>query len=218
MIAAERHRAGVERRRAFDFALGLVALGQDAGLGRCCPEHPDRWLLGHERCWRCADRDRRRRQRQRDAVRRPPDLLLPQRVGRCRLCASTNLEPRRVYWCSQACVDLWTLATSSNAQRWQLVELHGHACWECGETWRPGVRHEWTGLVGPPAPRPVELAVDHVRPLWSLSDVERQQLRWWLPFNLQLLCTTCHAAKTRREAGERAALRRGQLPLLAVAS
>lgn len=50
--------------------------------------------------------------------------------------------------------------------------------------------------------------VDHVRPLWSLSGAERVELRWWLPFNLQLLCRPCHAAKTAREAAERARLRR----------
>lgn len=54
------------------------------------------------------------------------------------------------------------------------------------------------------------LDVDHVRPLWSLDDTERAELRWWMPSNLQLLCGTCHKAKTAAEAAERAALRRGE--------
>lgn len=89
--------------------------------------------------------------------------------------------------------------------------LHGPSCWECGETWLPGERPWWwrPDYHGPPDPRPVALALDHVRPLWSLTESERAELRWWLPFNLQLLCGRCHGAKTRREAGERAALRRG---------
>lgn len=58
-------------------------------------------------------------------------------------------------------------------------------CWECGAlTYR--------------------VDVDHVRPLWSLTDQERTELRWWLPFNLQLLCHDCHKAKTKREAAQRA--------------
>lgn len=63
-------------------------------------------------------------------------------------------------------------------------------------------------LLGPPEPRQVVLEVEHVRPLWSLTEEERTRLRWWLPFNLQLLCEACHRAKSRREAAARAAFRR----------
>lgn len=61
----------------------------------------------------------------------------------------------------------------------------------------------------PPAPDLVALEVDHRRPLWSLTDDERDDLDWWLLGNLQLLCPDCHKAKTKREAADRAALRRG---------
>jgi 5-methylcytosine-specific restriction endonuclease McrA len=54
------------------------------------------------------------------------------------------------------------------------------------------------------------LFVDHVRPRWSLTEQQRGELRWWLPFNLQLLCGRCHADKTAREAAERAELRRAR--------
>ena len=86
-------------------------------------------------------------------------------------------------------MDLWNIATSGQAAYHHLVELHGPACWGCGDTTH-------------------ELEVEHVRPLWSLTDTERLELRWWLPYNLQLLCVPCHRAKSRREAGERAMLRR----------
>lgn len=50
------------------------------------------------------------------------------------------------------------------------------------------------------------LQVDHIIPLWSLRGVAE---RWHFgPRNLQLLCTACHKAKTKREAAERAALRK----------
>lgn len=102
-----------------------------------------------------------------------------------------------------------------------LVDLHGSGCWECGETIGPGWTI-WSGWEprdveslylrdhGPPEPGPIVLHVDHIRPLWSLTDEERRELRWWLPFNLQLLCAACHAAKTAREARERAQVRRGE--------
>lgn len=77
------------------------------------------------------------------------------------------------------------------------------------EGWIHPTYCEWPGpVLGPPSPLRVELEVEHVRPLWSLDEVERLELRWWLPFNLQLLCVPCHRAKTKREAGARAAYRR----------
>lgn len=42
--------------------------------------------------------------------------------------------------------------------------------------------------------------VDHVRPLWSGSDLDTED-------NLQSLCKPCHAAKTASEASERAKAR-----------
>lgn len=104
------------------------------------------------------------------------------------MCGTTELPPRRRTWCSDTCVDLWLLATMPAVATSQLLELHGDTCWACD------------------GPGPLEL--EHVRPLWSLTPAERKQLRWWLPYNLQLLCVPCHKAKSKREAGERAALRR----------
>jgi 5-methylcytosine-specific restriction endonuclease McrA len=51
--------------------------------------------------------------------------------------------------------------------------------------------------------------VDHRRPLWSVRDLPPMIRRvFYGPRNLWLLCSICHAAKTKREAAERAAQRR----------
>lgn len=81
-------------------------------------------------------------------------------------------------------------ASSSGLMLRHLVGLHGWRCWHCGE-------------------ESLALDVDHVRPLWSLSEEERGEPRWWLPFNVQLLCPSCHRAKTAREARWRAMARAG---------
>lgn len=122
-------------------------------------------------------------------VRNPPRLPF-NRAGVCRLCGADVVAPRRS-WCSQACVDIWWMATSSDRARRDLVAFYP-GCWECGEleSFDVGVQ------------------VDHVVPLWNLTVAERLELKWWLPFNLQLLCDRCHAVKTKREAGRRAEIRR----------
>lgn len=130
-----------------------------------------------------ADRRRRGAARARE-LRRPPRPPFEAQPGVCNLCGEV-LEGRRRTWCSDACVTVWFIATSQTHARYQLVELHGRRCWSCGE----------------PAGR---LEVDHRRPLWSLDPIERLDLRWWLPFNLELLCVPCHRAKTAAEAGMRA--------------
>lgn len=134
---------------------------------------------------------RQARQAQTRAVRHPPRNERPA-PGTCSLCSSPIPEgSRRRTWCSQRCVDLWDLATRPSAQRAQL-RWWFDGCWSCGRT------HDDDGLR-------LDLDVDHIRPLWSLTEVERGELRWWLPFNLQLLCPDCHKRKTRAEAGARAA-------------
>lgn len=72
-------------------------------------------------------------------------------------------------------------------------------CWECGARAHIDDNDRWISPF---------LAVDHVVPLWNLTDAERLELKWWLPFNLQLLCRRCHRAKTKREAGRRAEIAR----------
>lgn len=62
------------------------------------------------------------------------------------------------------------------------------------------------------------LEVDHVIPLWLVAiEIPPDERRHFFgPDNLQLLCGACHKIKTKREAGERAALKaftKAQLPL-----
>lgn len=53
------------------------------------------------------------------------------------------------------------------------------------------------------------LEVDHRTPLWSIAHLRPDDRRpFFGPDNLWLLCPTCHKAKSRREAAERAAVRR----------
>lgn len=86
---------------------------------------------------------------------------------------------------------IWHIASGgSRVAHWWLSQELGDVCWVCWS--EPG----WE--------------VDHVRPLWSLTDEERLELRWWLPFNLQLIGSRCHKAKTAREAALRAAWRQGE--------
>lgn len=126
------------------------------------------------------------------SVRTPPRPPFEHTPRACALCG-TPPEGRRRSWCSDWCVELWFIATSGDAAHKHLVRLHGRTCWGCA-------------AAGPD----VVLEVEHVRPLWSLTDAERLELRWWLPFNLQLLCVPCHRAKTRAEAAQRAAVRAGR--------
>jgi 5-methylcytosine-specific restriction endonuclease McrA len=60
-----------------------------------------------------------------------------------------------------------------------------------------------------------ELEVDHEIPLWKiwhLPDDERRP--YYGPDNLRLRCKTCHKAKSKREAAERASLKtRGPVDL-----
>lgn len=142
---------------------------------------------------RAADERTRRRRLE---VRQPPRLPYTA-DGTCRLCGGDVVKPRRT-WCSQRCVDVWWMATSSDHARAHLVAFYP-GCWECGARDHLDDELRWVD---------VGLAVDHVVPLWSLSDEERTELRWWLPFNLQLLCKRCHDAKTANEAAVRALLRR----------
>lgn len=140
------------------------------------------------------DRETRVAARRRE-VRSPPPCPHDGEPGVCRLCGQRVVKPRRS-WCGSGCVAIYEITRFPSIALRHLTAFYP-GCWSCGRLeWGPG---GYTGLT---------LAVDHVRPLWSLTDAERLELRWWLPFNLQLLCDECHRIKTRREAGERAARRR----------
>lgn len=98
---------------------------------------------------------------------------------------------------------MWNLATNPRFAIHELVRNIGaRVCWGCGA-------------------RDRALELEHIRPLWSLTAAERLELKWWLPFNLQLLCRECHRAKSARETrqrfareSEREMVEIGQPPLL----
>lgn len=138
---------------------------------------------------RCRECDAEARARV-NSVRRPPPPPYRGQAGRCAFCGTTELPPRRRSWCSDACVTLWNVA-SGQAALHHLTQLHGRWCQACGQS-------------------AAYLEVDHWRPLWSLTPELRGELRWWLPFNLRLLCARCHRSKTRYEAALRALVRRGE--------
>lgn len=164
-------------------------------------------------CYRCR-REREDYQRERrDAVRKPPRPPHEKEPG-CSMCGRFPLPGKRRSWCSDDCVDLWMIATTTAAALKHLTAIHGPCCWECGHYAEPERQNHYSANPGqiltPVRMVLLTLEVEHTRPLWSLTEQERTELRWWLPFNLALLCRTCHRAKTKREAAERAAIRRGQ--------
>ena len=156
----------------------------DAGIGQRVTCYWCRWTIERPK------RDAARRRRER---RRPPRAPFADLPGVCSMCGGL-LSGRRTSWCSDGCVALWFIATTPRIAFDRLVEDLTDLCWIC--------------FAEPAA------EVDHVRPLWSLTDQERTEIRWWLPSNLQLLGMRCHKAKSAAEAAERARLRRGQEALI----
>ena len=110
----------------------------------------------------------------------------------CPMCG--DVLPTGRGWWHPACVELWRYAAFPGTALGLLLELHGRVCWGCGA--KRTEEHA--------APF---LELEHVRPLWSLNAEERRELKWWMPFNLQLLCRACHRAKTARETRERFSLK-----------
>lgn len=131
-----------------------------------------------------------------DDLRRPPRprFAMAGLVDGKRVCPMCG-EPagRKRGWWHQTCVVLWRIAAFPGVAIADLIATTGRICWSCRER-------------GPH----LFLELEHVRPLWSLTPEERTQLRWWLPFNLQLLCRACHKAKTAAEARERFDLNRAR--------
>ncbi len=114
-------------------------------------------------------------------VRRPPRPP-HEGSGSCPMCGEKPEQKRRRW--HPECVELWHYIAFPQRALSLLIKMHGRRCWSCGHV---------GGF----------LELEHIRPLWSLTEAERREYRWWLPFNLQLLCTPCHRAKTAREARER---------------
>lgn len=123
--------------------------------------------------------------------------------GCCHWCGGPVVSPRRT-WCSEACVTEWTVRTSGAAVRAAVYERDHGICTECGidttaekrtryeasgRTWHDhwGIRADWDA--------------DHIVAVWRGGGLAGLD-------GYQTLCRPCHAAKTAREAAERAQLRR----------
>lgn len=138
--------------------------------------------------------------------RRPPPYPFEHRVsaGGCAFCGKQRPKGRRRY-CGERCGELADVPWRNSYALYIIGrDRFGDdppRCANCGMTEAEAAAAH--GLArGEAIWRPLE--VDHRRPLYSLDDAERLDLRWWLPENLDLLCHWCHVAKSAREARDRA--------------
>lgn len=132
---------------------------------------------------------------------RPPFTTAPYRDGRrvCPMCGELSKSKRG--WWHQECAETWHYAAWPQTAIALLTTAHGDRCWSCCRTRAERIA---AGV------QPSALELEHIRPLWSLTPTERLELKWWLPFNLQLLCRECHRAKTAAESRERFDLQRAR--------
>lgn len=169
--------------------------------------------------------------------RAPPSTLYRVDNGSCGWCGEPILEgqrkrPASATW-HHECLGEYYLTKDLAVQREHLFWRSLGHCEACGlEVARCDVRRQITAWEdsgihdrrrdGISADGPVswvrfdwrkEFQADHVIPLWSLPKLlTREQVRhFWGPENLQALCLDCHGEKTKREAAERAQLRRRNL-------
>lgn len=168
------------------------------------------------------------------SVRTPPrryDARSP--VGICRLCAEPILldgkPAKRRRW-HPGCVEVWLIATSSEAATAALFRRDRGVCAACGydceapANWRLAAERYVRGPAGKVAfvavqpwrdeadgpycrlrrEKLVDWQGDHVVPLWSVDRDAEDAMRYWGLENLQTLCTPCHLDKTAAEAAQRA--------------
>lgn len=141
-------------------------------------------------------------------------------AGWCRWCGLATDTARRTW--HDACVREYKLHTWPAVQIEFLKERDGPKCWDCDEAPEKWVRDPYVSTIwvadwpaGVPRPsyigirRALALELEHETPLWKtthLPDDERR--RFFGPENLRLRCAPCHAAKTKREAADRASVKR----------
>ena len=129
----------------------------------------------------------------------------------CRLCARGNLPTNRHSWhpkCSRLATAIYNVWGSLS---WCLRRQEGK-CNVCQtqlavKDGKYDYNHYWQVKH--------RTEIDHIVPFWKVDMMprEKQTIRYWLPGNLQALCRSCHAAKTKREAGERSRARSAQAEL-----
>lgn len=164
-------------------------------------------------------------------LRRPPVPHWNSPVGYCRWCGEKieANDKRRRHW-HKPCSDAYNIAVHLRAAYHKLVERDGPRCRDCGAEEGAVTRFEksksyWAavgmergnpnlyravqnGLATPVRPVHCRLEVDHEFPLWLVDREAPDARRYWGLDNLALRCVDCHKAKTAREAGERAKIKR----------
>lgn len=160
-----------------------------------------------------------KRERQRASRAKREVVIGRQGTGYCRWCAKPIIgtkgkylgkpDPRRS-WCRDAnghspCLHQWNLHSRSEVQFNWLVDEHGERCNGCRVEKPMRVI-----MIGSYEDSASDLQVDHIEPLWlvALTVPPEDRRRYFGPENLQLLCGKCHKSKTRREAAERAQMKR----------
>lgn len=153
--------------------------------------------------------------------RKPPVPHWKKGAGFCRWCGEAVLnhkgEASKGRW-HPACVSAYKLAAWSAEQRRVCWERDQGVCGVCGidtaatsrdsmptETWR--IYHSTLGYRNTGH----LWQADHIRPLVDGGGLD---LEYFAKENLRTTCTACHKAKTKREAGERAARRRPAVVVL----
>ena len=144
--------------------------------------------------------------------------------GYCVWCGA-KVEPPRRRWCGAACVAEYRIANYAGAAQVALGKRDGGICAACGidtrtqRRWRRRRIPRRSGLAYmPDGPYeevefiPVPWEADHTVPLWKVDRSAPDAFRYWTLANLQTLCEACHKAKTKREAAERAQIRRVSQP------
>lgn len=152
--------------------------------------------------------------------RRPPRTMIAKAPpGTCVWCGGALPKGRRS-WCSDDCVTEYRVANFQGDARRHLFARDRGICAACGtdpaDSMRFVINHNRLGLPSPDGYRytplrrePGAWIADHIVPLWSVDRDAPDAFRFWTLANLQTLCVPCSNAKTAREAGERAAIRRG---------
>lgn len=125
------------------------------------------------------------------------------------------------------CKLAWQLHTDRRVQFPHVVGRDGLKCWDCGEApekWIKGAypRYhppisdyrkdtyvgEWWSVE-----RATALEMEHSTPLWAVAHRPDEERRFYFgPHNLRLRCPTCHSKKTKREARDRAHVKRLEAP------
>jgi len=138
--------------------------------------------------------------------------------GWCTWCGFPVEKPAKTW--HKACFRRYQLHTDPVAQKAYVEARDGNKCWDCGSLpmhWKKGsnaipcVRPGHPDFVGSycTLERAYALELEHEVPLWRVAHLPPRRRRWFFGvWNLRLRCPDCHRAKSKREAAERAAIKK----------